>query len=104
MYIPTEDQYIAALDVVKNYELNQDILFQEKVDLIKKDLEEYFKTTEIKKFNIQTRDWMNNKGVYIFPTELYYDETYCGEYDEALKEISSKYNIKVKMDSGIYCK
>jgi len=104
MYIPTEDQYIAALDVVKNYELHKEILFQEKVKEVKLDLDEFFKTTEVKEYHIKTKDWVGTKGIFIFPVEPYYDETYCGEYDDGLKEISKKHNIKVKMDSGIYCK
>lgn len=104
MYIPTEDQYLSAIETVKAYELHKDIIFQEKVKEVKLDLDEFFKTTEIKSYNIKIEDWVGNKGVFIFPVEPYYDETYGGEYDDDLKEISNKHNIKVKMDSGIYCK
>jgi hypothetical protein len=104
MLNPTEGQYLSALETVKAYELTQETLFQEKVDLIKVDLDEFFKTTDIKKYSVKTSNWLGNKGVFIFPTEPYYDEDYCGEYDEALKEISNKHNVKVKMDSIIYSK
>lgn len=104
MHIPTEEQYLSALETVKAYEHNQDILFKEKVDLVKADLDEFFKGTEIKSYQIQTKDWIGNKGVFIFPTEPYYDEEYSGEYDEDLKKISEKHGIKVKMDSSIYAK
>ena len=104
MLSPTESQYLSALEIVKAYELNQETIFQETVDLVKADLDEYFKSTEIKSYRVLTSDWMGNKGVFIYPIEPEYDEDYSGEYDEALKEISGRYNIIVKMDSGIYCK
>jgi hypothetical protein len=104
MLAPTEGQYLSALEIIKAYELNQETIFQETVDLVKADLDEYFKSTEIKGYRVLTKDWMGNKGVFIYPTEPAYDEDYCGDYDEALKEISATYNINVKMDSSIYCK
>ena len=104
MLNPTEEQYLAALEVTKAYELNTEIRFQEKVDLIKVDLDNFFKDTDIKKYSVVTRDWLGNKGVYITPLEPMFDEDYCGEHDGVLEEISTKYNVVVKMDSSIYSK
>lgn len=104
MLEPTEGQYLSALEVVKAYELNQEILLKEKADLVKVDLDEFFKTTEIKQYSILRKNWIGHRGIYIFPEVPFYDETYCGEYDEGLKKISEKHGILVKMDSSIYCK
>lgn len=104
MHIPTEEQYLAALETVKAYETHKKILFQEKVEEVKKDLDEYFKNTEVKKYFIRLDDWIGNEGVFIFPEEPYYDEDYGGQFDKDLDKIGEKHGIKVKMHSGIYAK
>ncbi len=104
MYIPTQEQYLAALEVVKSYELNQDIIFGDKVEAVKKRLDEYFKSTEIKRFRIETKDWMGNRGVFITPLEPWFDEDYCGEFDADLDKMSEEFGVVVKMDSKIYTK
>jgi len=104
MYIPTEDQYLSAIETVKAYEMHQDILFQEKVKEVKLELDEFFKTTEIKEYYVKTSDWVGRKGIFIFPTEPYYDEDYSGEFDIDLEKIATKHNMIIKMDSGIYSK
>lgn len=104
MHIPTEEQYLSALETVKAYETHKEILFQEKVKDIKKEIDEYFKNTEVKEYYIRTQGWTGNKGVFIYPTEPFYDEDYDGMFDKDLDKIGEKYNVIVKMDSGIYSK
>ena len=104
MHIPTEEQYLSALQIVKAYETHKEIIFQEKVQEVKKDLDEYFKNTEVKKYFIKLENWIGGKGVIIFPEEPYYDEDYGGQFDKALDKIGEKHGVKVKMDSGIYSK
>lgn len=104
MNIPTEDQYIAALDVVKSYELNQDILFSEKVKAVVSDLDVLFNNTEIKSYRIRPQDWLGNKCVEIIPIDPEFDEDYNGEFDEAIEKLAQKHGCKVKMASEIYSK
>ncbi|HUU86562.1 MAG TPA: hypothetical protein VMX17_02265 [Candidatus Glassbacteria bacterium] len=104
MYTPTEEQYLDALKIKEQYEMHMDVLFKEKVKEVRKDLDEYFKGTYIKDYSVRTTDWMNNKGVFIFPVEPEFDEDYDGEFDSDLELIAKKHNMIVKMDSGIYSK
>ena len=104
MYIPTQEQYLAALEVIKAYEFNQETIFEEKVEIVKNKLTEYFKTTFIKQFSIRTKDWMGNHGVIITPTEPCFDEDYGGEFDVDLEAMSKDFGIHISMDSGIYSK
>ena len=104
MYIPTQDQYLSALEVVKSYELNQDIIFEEKVGSIKSRLDEYFENTEIKRFRIETEDLMGCRGIFITPLEPWFDEDYCGEFDADLEVMSKEFGVIIKMDSSIYSK
>lgn len=104
MYIPTQDQYLSALEVVKSYELNQAIVFEDKVETVKKRLSSFFDTVDIKKFSIKREDWMGNKGIFVIPIEPFYDEDYCGEFDEELANMSKEFGILIKMDSSIYSK
>jgi hypothetical protein len=102
MYIPTQEQYLAALEVIKSYELNQDILFEEKVETIKKRLDDFFNTkTDIKEFFIRNRDFRGNRAVIIYPTNPRYDEDYSGEFDEDLEAMSKEFGVRVTMDPGI---
>lgn len=104
MYIPTQEQYLAALEVVKAYEFNQESILEDKIYAIKSRLSVFFNTVGITKFSIKREDWMGNKGVFIFPVEPCYDEDYCGEFDEELKRLSLEFGIMIKMDSSIYAK
>ena len=40
----------------------------------------------------------------IWKNEPYFDEDYGGEYDDKLDELGKKYDVWVKMESGIYGK
>lgn len=104
MLNPTEDQYISALEIVKAYELNQEILFQEKVKAVVSDLDVLFNGTEIKSYRIRTKDWLGNKCIEIIPFDPEFDEDYVGDFDEEIKKLAQKHGCRVKMASEIYPK
>lgn len=81
------------------------------MDLIKVELDEYFKKTHIEKYRLEYYSFKNYKylvnsldSVIIIPIKPVFDEDYGGEYDDDVAKIGKKYGIDLQFTSDIYGK
>ncbi len=92
---------IAALRAAKYYPINE-VGVTERVKFLEKELDEYFKGTEIKEYYVKE---VSGVQVILKPMDPIYDEDYENdEMDAAIKSIGEKYKLNVKWTSEIYSK
>lgn len=101
--IPTEHEYKEAKACVDAYENELKRIHKIKIELLKKDLQEYFNNNlidgefRLKKFEL---DHMYR----IIPIEPYIEEYYEGQNDEDIKKICEKHKLFYSMASWCYHK
>lgn len=87
--------------VAKYYPLNE-VGINERIKLLKAELDAYFKDTEIKKYEIV--DITANR-IEMVPTEPEYDENYYDDkMDDDIENIGKKFGLYVYWSPGIKCK
>lgn len=106
-----EHHTIANLDVaaaVAKYYPVEEVGINERVELLKKDLDKYFEKTlangniRIEKYVVE--DITGNR-IMLLPTEPYFDENYYDDkMDADIKDIGKKYELYVYWNPGIKCK
>lgn len=77
----------------------EEVGINERVEMLKKDLNEYFKDTEIKEYEIYS---IKGNNVRLVPINPEFDENYDNdEMDNHIAKIGKKYNLLVAWTSGI---
>ena len=102
---PDKRQYEKALEVVREYEMMEKTIADEKARMVEIRLKELF-GNDITEFSLQVE---RNFGptdfkIVVYPIEPSFDEDYDGKYDRAMKAIGDRYKIRVFMTSGVYSK
>lgn len=109
----TKEQYEQAKAIVDKYNHQLKAELQDKIKLIRFDLEEYFKQNEvcgekIEMFKLSERHWFGEKKydtVDIIPIKPYFDEDYWDDKaDDDIEAIGQKYGIRLRWESGVYGK
>jgi len=101
--IPTKKEYEGAKSIIRLYEWAEYKKAEEKARIMNDEIKAIFGEGIIK-FNTNIEQCGDKMLIEITPTEPYFDEDYGGEYDDKLDELGKKYDVWVKMESGIYGK
>lgn len=105
MNIPNEEEYKAAKKIVDSYKENQEKILIEKVKDVQLDLDEFFKTTYIKKFILRPKfNFPGTNQVEIYSLDPEFDEDYEGDLDDGVEKIAKKHDLYINWGGGIYSK
>lgn len=96
-------EYEAAKVIIKRYELAEVKEAEEKARIMNEELKTIF-GEGITEFLTRIEKYGDKMAIEIIPTEPCFDEDYGGEYDDELNKLGEKYDVWVKMESGIYGK
>lgn len=107
--IPTEEEYNKAKEIVSAYENEQKRLLDLRIEAFKEDLKEYFETNlldgyhKVEDFELNPC-WTGNPNRFDIYPEPFMDESYCGDNDEAIKQLADKHGVNVSFYGGMYGK
>lgn len=96
-------EYEAAQILIRKYEQEEYETAQKKAHLMHYELKAIF-GEGITEFFTRIEKYGDKMAIEIIPTEPCFDEDYGGEYDDELDKLGEKYDVWVKMESGIYGK